>query len=209
MSRHLRWARDWPRHPLPRILTILMGLIPLTISGTLVAPLAPPIITVRRPTPLIRHSTRTPHISRHPAVTAAPADSDDSAPPQASAVSPRTTWLAKIVQAEAGDQPFLTQLAVAAVILNRLRSGQFPHHVLSVILQPGQFQPVSNGAFFAAIPTPQALQAAQSMLHGGPNPAPSALYFFNPSLPHSAWMNTLIDCVAYGAMQFCAGPPTA
>jgi len=200
MSRPLRWARNWPRHPLPHFLSILTGLVPLAVSGALYAPTIPPIITVRRP---MRWATKPPRVLRHPAVIRTPVSPTPSVIPS---VGPRTTWLAKIVQAEAGDQPFITQLAVAAVILNRIRSGIFPHHVLSVILQPGQFQPVSNGTFFTAVPTAQALAAARTLLHGGPNPAPSALYFFNPSLPHAVWMNTLVDCVTYGAMQFCAGP---
>jgi len=157
MSRHLRWAHDWPRHPLPRFFTILTGLVPLAVSSALYAPTSPPIITVQRPT---RLTTKPPRAMRHPAVTSTPVS---PTPPVVLPVGPRTTWLAKIVQAEAGDQPFVAQLAVAAVVLNRIRSGVFPRHVLSVILQPGQFQPVSNGTFFAAIPTPQALQAAQSM----------------------------------------------
>jgi len=199
MSRHLRWARDWPRHPLPRFLTILTGLVPLAVSSALYAPTSPPIITVRRPT---RWATKPPRVLRHPAVISTSANPTPSGVPS---VGPRTTWLAKIVQAEAGDQPFVAQLAVAAVVLNRIRSGVFPRHVLSVILQPGQFQPVSNGTFFTAVPTVQALQAAQWMLHGGPNPAPSALYFYNPALTTNPWMQQLINCVTYGALRFCAG----
>jgi len=201
IARHLRWARDWPRHPLPRLLAILAGCLPCASAPLLSAPAVPPRITVRQP-PRVRHA---PPLHRSPIIQV---PIPPTLPGRASTLppSPRTLWLAKIVQAEAGDQPFVTQLAVAAVILNRIRSGIFPHHVLSVILQPGQFQPVSNGTFFTAVPTAQALAAARTLLHGGPNPAPSALYFFNPSLPHTTWMNTLIDCVTYGAMQFCAGP---
>lgn len=186
MSRPLRWARDWPRHPLTRFLSILTGLVPLAVSSALYAPTLPPIITVRRPT---RWATKPPRVLRHPTVIRTPVSPTPSGVPS---VGPRTTWLAKIVQAEAGDQPFVAQLAVAAV-------------VLSVILQPGQFQPVSNGTFFTAIPTAQALQAAQWMLHAGPNPAPSALYFYNPALTTNPWMQQLIDCVTYVALRFCAG----
>ena len=134
-----------------------------------------------------------------------------AAPMYAAAPSSYNTWLiAKVVAAEEGNRSFTDQVGVAAVVLNRTRSGIFPRRIPAVILQPGQFQPVANGTFATAIPTPSAWTAARTILHGGPNPAPSALYFYNPALTAMPWMTHLIDCVTYGALRFCTGPaPTA
>jgi N-acetylmuramoyl-L-alanine amidase len=114
----------------------------------------------------------------------------------------RIQWLGRLIQAEAGNQPFLVRLCVGDVVLNRMQAAGFPHHLRQVILQPGQFSSVSNGTFAQAVPTPQTIRAAENALNGW-NPVPTALYFFNPSLPHSAWMNTLTNCHPLGAMVFC------
>lgn len=122
--------------------------------------------------------------------------------PPKRAKSLRVRFLAQLIQAEAGNQPFLVRLCVGDVVLNRMQTAGFPHHLRQVILQPGQFSSVSNGMFAQATPTPQTLRAAQNALNGW-NPVPTALYFFNPSLPHSPWMNTLTACQPFGSMVFC------
>lgn len=111
-------------------------------------------------------------------------------------------WLAQLIQAEAGNQPFLTQLAVGAVALNRLRTPGFPHRWRAMLHQPGQFTSVANGTWATAIPSRQARRAARQALTGW-DPTHGALYFYNPSLPHAAWMSTLHACRQLGAMQFC------
>jgi len=117
----------------------------------------------------------------------------------------RTRWLARIIQAEAGDQPFSTKLAVGDVVVNRVRSGTFPASVRGVILEPNQFQPVATGSFFSAVPTPTDWKVAKFALNGW-DIVPQALYFFNPALYAGGWMNGLTDCVGHGQMLFCAGP---
>ena len=120
------------------------------------------------------------------------------APPR---VSP-LYWLAQLIQAEAGNQPFLVRLCVGDVVLNRMQAAGFPHHLRQVILQPGQFSSVSNGTFAHAVPTPQTLRAAENAVSGW-NPVRGALYYYNPALPHNPWMNTLTSCQRVGAMVFC------
>lgn len=119
-----------------------------------------------------------------------------------SRVPSRTQWLARLIQAEAGNQPFLARLCVGDVVLNRMQTAGFPHHLRQVILQPGQFSSVSNGTFAHAVPTPQTLRAAENALSGW-NPVRGALYYYNPALPHNPWMNTLTSCQRVGAMVFC------
>lgn len=117
----------------------------------------------------------------------------------------RVHLLARLIQAEAGDQAYPTQVAVGEVVLNRLRSPQFPHRLWAVINQPHQFSVVAAGTFAAARPAPRAIRAARAVFMGA-NPAPGTLYFYNPALPHVPWMNILVGCRNVGALRFCAGP---
>ncbi|MCY0899961.1 MAG: cell wall hydrolase [Firmicutes bacterium] len=109
--------------------------------------------------------------------------------------------MAHLVQAEAGDQPFVGQVAVAAVVLNRLRSPGFPKTVLGVIFAPGQFETVTNGTFWNP-PSRLALLAVKAAVHGW-DPTNGALYFYNPSVPHAAWMDQLPETRAIGSQVFC------
>ncbi len=115
-------------------------------------------------------------------------------------------WLAQLIQAEAGDQPFDAQVAVGAVVVNRLHARYFPHRLWAVLNEPHQFTTVANGTWASARPTPSAWRAAALALQGD-DPTDGALYFYNPSLPHAAWMNTLTGCEPIGAMDFCHAAP--
>ncbi|NMP22635.1 cell wall hydrolase [Sulfobacillus harzensis] len=120
--------------------------------------------------------------------------------------SPNQRWLAQLIQAEAGDQSFTTQVAVGAVVVNRLYARSFPHRLWAVLHQPNQFETVANGAWTAAHPMQSAWHAAALALRGI-DPTHGALYFYNPALPHAAWMNQLRQCQSIGAMDFCASAP--
>lgn len=109
--------------------------------------------------------------------------------------------VAHLVQAEAGNQPFVGQVAVASVVLNRLRASGFPKSVEGVLFQPGQFESVSNGTFWQA-PKPLAFMAAQAAINGW-DPTDGALFYFNPALPHDSWMDSLPVSVVIGAQVFC------
>ena len=160
----------------------------------------------------LAHTAQAPSLSGPPVVAARRAREKKAKRQPAAArrqpsvvVKRRTRWLARIIQAEAGDQSFNTRLAVGDVVLNRVRSGTFPASVRAVILQPGQFQPVATGTFFSVLPTARDRQIARFALQGW-NIVPQALYFFNPSLYAGGWMNGLTACVGHGQMLFCAGP---
>lgn len=109
--------------------------------------------------------------------------------------------LARLVQAEAGNQPFIGQVAVAAVALNRLHTAGFPKTLDAVIAEPGQFETVADGRFWNA-PGPLAFMAAKAAWQGW-DPTGGALYFFNPALPHASWMNTLPVAAIIGSQVFC------
>lgn len=109
--------------------------------------------------------------------------------------------IAHLVQSEAGNQPFVGQVAVAAVILNRLAKPGFPKTLTSVIFESNQFESVSNGQYQNA-PGPLAFMAAKAALSGW-DPTHGALYFYNPSLPHASWMDTLPRTAIIGNQVFC------
>ncbi|ADU50546.1 cell wall hydrolase SleB [Thermaerobacter marianensis DSM 12885] len=87
--------------------------------------------------------------------------------------------LAQMVQAEAGGEPYVGKVAVAAVILNRVKSPLFPDTVAGVLFEPYQFEPVLNGTFWQE-PSAEAWQAAIDAVNGW-DPTGGALYFWNPA----------------------------
>lgn len=77
--------------------------------------------------------------------------------------------LASLIQAEAANQPYEGQVAVGAVVMNRVRSGAYPNSIQAVISAPGQFTPAATGkvaAIMASGPRSVCVQAAQAALNG-------------------------------------------
>ncbi|MBX5465148.1 MAG: spore cortex-lytic enzyme [Clostridia bacterium] len=97
--------------------------------------------------------------------------------------------LARLVMAEAHGEPFTGQVAVAAVILNRMRNPAFPNTVAGVIFQPDAFESVSNGLIWQVTPDATAYQAAEDALNGW-DPTYGSLYFWNPAKAVSGWIWT-------------------
>ena len=85
--------------------------------------------------------------------------------------------LARLVQAEAGAEIYQGKVAVAAVVLNRLRSPLFPKTVKDIIYDPWQFESVDNGWFYKPA-SAEAYRAAQDAANGN-DPTHGALYFWN------------------------------
>ena len=97
--------------------------------------------------------------------------------------------LARLVYAEARGEPFEGQVAVAAVLLNRVRHPEFPNSVAGAVYQPGQFEPVANGSI-NQIPNNLAYLAVLEAW-GGADPTNGALFFWNPrKVPASSWVWT-------------------
>ena len=83
-----------------------------------------------------------------------------------------TALLAALIQAEAGTQPYEGQLAVGAVVMNRVRSGGYPNTVMGVITQPGQFPPATNGTVGAIVSRgakASCVKAAEAAINGETN----------------------------------------
>lgn len=87
--------------------------------------------------------------------------------------------LAAIIECEAGGESHTGKVAVGAVIMNRVRSGQFPNSITDVVYQSGQFSPVASGKLSSVLARgarSDCYQAAQDALNGS-NPIGGALYF--------------------------------
>ncbi|NMA69523.1 MAG: spore cortex-lytic enzyme [Desulfitobacterium sp.] len=87
--------------------------------------------------------------------------------------------LARCVSAEARGEPYVGQVAVAAVILNRLKDPAFPNTIADIIYQPLAFSSVADGQINMA-PTSSSIKAAQEAI-SGVDPTGGALFFFNPA----------------------------
>ena len=96
--------------------------------------------------------------------------------------------LARLVSGEARGEPYIGQVAVAAVVLNRVRSDDFPDTVSAVIFQPGAFDAVWDGQFDMP-PTDSALRAARDAMNGW-DPTGGCTYYYNPSTATNAWIWT-------------------
>lgn len=94
-------------------------------------------------------------------------------------------WLARAVTGEARGEPYRGQIAVAAVIINRVKSEEFPDTIYDVIYQPGQFAAVDDGQINLA-PVDSAYSAAREALRGN-DPSQGALYFYNPDTARTLW----------------------
>jgi hypothetical protein len=92
---------------------------------------------------------------------------------------PTLNLLAKLITLEANNEPLKGQVAVGAVVLNRIRSNKFPASVKDVIYEPGQF---STASMLSKVrPNKSALKAAKMALQGN-DPSHGALYFYNPAI---------------------------
>jgi len=108
--------------------------------------------------------------------------------------------LARVVFAEAGDEPYEGLVAVAAVVLNRTRSGRFPADITSVIYQKNQFGGTKAGRFNMQ-PSTWALRAAMDALNGW-DPTGGALFFYNPERSTTRFFSSRMLLVIIGHHWF-------
>lgn len=86
--------------------------------------------------------------------------------------------LARLIHAEARGEPLEGQIAVGAVVINRVKSDKFPDTITEVIYQKGQFSPIALGTM-PKVPQESAVEAAERAL-AGEDPTGGALFFYNP-----------------------------
>ncbi|WP_042355581.1 cell wall hydrolase [Bacillus rubiinfantis] len=97
--------------------------------------------------------------------------------------------LARLVRAEASTEPFAGKIAVACVVLNRVENKAFPDSIRGVIYQKRQFQPVQNGQINKPADA-DSIKAVQQALNEKRNLAGNSLYFYNPAIATSRWLDS-------------------
>ena len=109
--------------------------------------------------------------------------------------------LARLVYGEARGEPYTGQVAVAAVVLNRVRNSSFPNTIAGVIYQSGAFDVVADGQINLT-PNSTAIKAAQDALNGW-DPTYGAIYYFNPKTATNKWIWSRPMTVTIGNHRFC------
>lgn len=108
--------------------------------------------------------------------------------------------LAKCIYAEARGEPYVGQVAVGAVILNRVRHPEFPNTMYGVIYQPWAFTAVHDGQINLE-PDATAYQAAQDALNGW-DPSYGSIFYYNPAKATSQWIFSRETVVVIGRHVF-------
>lgn len=94
--------------------------------------------------------------------------------------------LAKVIYSESRGEPYKGQVAVGAVVMNRIQSSQFPNNIKDVVFQKGAFTAVSDGQYWLT-PNRTAYLAALDAVRGW-DPTNNSIYYFNPDTATSAWI---------------------
>ncbi len=108
--------------------------------------------------------------------------------------------LARLVYAEARGEPYVGKVAVAAVVLNRVRSAAFPNTISGVIYQAGAFDCVADGQINLD-PDSDSLRAARDAMNGW-DPTGGCVYYYNPATATSAWIWSRETRLTIGAHVF-------
>ena len=109
--------------------------------------------------------------------------------------------MARAINGEARGEPYAGQVAVAAVVLNRVKSSSFPNTIAGVIYQRGAFNVVDDGQINLS-PNSTAKKAAQDALNGW-DPSYGAIYYFNPNTATNKWIWSRPTTVTIGKHRFC------
>jgi len=110
--------------------------------------------------------------------------------------------LARVISAEARGEPYSGQVAVGAVILNRVEHPSFPGTIAGVVYQPGAFTCMVDGQFNEPV-ADSAYRAARDAINGA-DPSGGAIYYFNPDTATSAWIWSRPLIKVIGKHRFCA-----
>ena len=110
--------------------------------------------------------------------------------------------LARVVSAEARGEPYVGQVAVGAVILNRIEHPSFPNTLAGVIYQPGAFSCIADGGINAAV-SDSAYRAARDAINGW-DPSGGAIYYYNPAKATSSWIWSRPVITVIGDHRFCS-----
>ena len=115
--------------------------------------------------------------------------------------SSNVNLLARVIYGEARGELYTGQVAVGAVIMNRVRSSKFPNTIAGVVYQSGAFDAVADGQVNLT-PDSTAKKAAQDALNGW-DPSYGAIYYFNPNTATNKWIWSRPLTVTIGKHRFC------
>lgn len=110
--------------------------------------------------------------------------------------------LARVISAEARGEPYSGQVAVGAVILNRVNHPSFPNTIAGVVYQQGAFTCMVDGQINEPVAA-SAYQAARDALNGA-DPSGGAIYYFNPNTATSSWIWSRPLITVIGSHRFCS-----
>ena len=110
--------------------------------------------------------------------------------------------LARLISAESRGEPYSGQVAVGAVVLNRMKHPSFPNTMSGVIYQKGAFSCLDDGQFNEPV-ADSCYRAAQDALNGW-DPSGGAIYYFNPETATSQWIWSRPTIVVIGKHRFCS-----
>ena len=109
--------------------------------------------------------------------------------------------LSRVIYGEARGEPYTGQVAVGAVVMNRIKSSSFPNTLSGVVYQSGAFDAVKDGQVNLT-PDSTARKAAQDAMNGW-DPSYGAIYYFNPSTATNKWIWSRPMTVTIGKHRFC------
>ena len=109
--------------------------------------------------------------------------------------------LARVIYGESRGEPYTGQVAVGAVVMNRIKRSSFPNTLSGVVYQSGAFDAVKDGQVNLA-PNSTAIKAAQDAMNGW-DPSYGAIYYFNPSTATNKWIWSRPMTVTIGKHRFC------
>lgn len=115
--------------------------------------------------------------------------------------SSNVNLLARLIYGEARGESYTGQVAVGAVVMNRVKSSSFPNSISGVIYQKGAFDVVSDGQINLT-PNSTAKKAAQDAINGW-DPSYGAIYYFNPATATNKWIWSRPMTVTIGKHRFC------
>lgn len=110
--------------------------------------------------------------------------------------------LARLINGEARGEPYKGQVAVGAVVMNRVKSSEFPDTISGVIYQKGQFSCVTDGQFDKAIDENSTVYKAAREALNGADPTNGCIFFYNPKTSKSKWLYSRTTVITIGSHRF-------
>ena len=127
--------------------------------------------------------------------------SSSSSSSSSSSYNSNLNLLARVIYGEARGEPYTGQVAVGAVVMNRIKSSSFPNTLAGVVYQPGAFDAVKDGQVNLT-PNSTAKKAAQDAMNGW-DPTGGCIYYFNPATATNKWIWSRPLVKTIGKHRFC------